>query len=390
MPDPLARVTPGSPLKISATAWNLFTAAARDWQQGRPDQPAVVKRPSGYVEAIALNDTGADLDAFKPAKVTAAGGYDLTDYQSAGHWSRRPLLTIGTPGAATDIVAVTLEAIPDGKIGRVAVAGWCACDVDVTSSAHKYARPGTTTDALASAASGPIRILNTGSGTAVRTACYLFFGQHDGLDTPARTPIDFCVVKSGGNVTDIKVTWLNADGTTECETVPECTGGTCDVLWWCTTDGVVDTAAGSEPADWYAGPFTSYDDAVAACDADSGGPGEPGGGTASCCSRQLNTRLIASLSGGNGSMTLTWDGTYWSGQKTLSCGETLYLRYSTTCVVTFSCNGTNYQPATVPPGSVSCGPPFVDSQTWTCNMDDAGAGCVAGSCGSVDVTEVAE
>lgn len=221
-----------------------------------------------------------------------------------------------------------------------------------------------------------------------------FFFDADGLAPTARIPIDFCVVKSGGNVTDIRVTWLNADGTTECETVPECSGGGCDDLWWCTTAGVVSLPAGTEPdaGDYYSGPYTSYADALAACDDDSGGPGEPGGGDASCCADQtLNSRLFASLDGGHGTATLEWDGSRWAGSKALSCGETLYLRYGTTCGLSFSCDGVTFVPTGggFPP-AIDCGPPFSDTSGYTCDMNDGGAGCAGGLCGTVTVTEVAE
>jgi hypothetical protein len=223
-----------------------------------------------------------------------------------------------------------------------------------------------------------------------------FFFDADGLAPTSRLPIDFCVVKNGsGYVTDIKVTWVNADGTTECETVPECVGATCDDLWWCTTTGVVSLPTGTEPdpAVYYSGPYTTYADALAACDADSGGPGEPSGGTVTCCGpRQLNSTLYASLDGGFGTVTLTWDGsTYWAGSKALSCGETLYLRFDESCQLTYSCNGTTFTATTVLGMTSDCGPPFVyDGGTAACDMDAGGIGCSAGSCGTVNVTEVSE
>lgn len=223
-----------------------------------------------------------------------------------------------------------------------------------------------------------------------------FFFDADGLAPTARIPIDFCVVKNGsGYVTDIKVTWLNDDGTTECETVPECVGATCDDLWWCTTEGVVSLPPGTEPdpSVYYSGPYPTYAAAAAACDSGGGGPGEPGGGTVTCCGpQQVNSVITATLSGGYGSIRLTWDGsTYWAGSKALSCGETLYLRFAEDCSMTYSCNGTTYA-ATVAIGMTSdCGPPFVLSGgTITCNMDAGGVGCSAGSCGSIVISEVSE
>jgi len=111
------------------------------------------------------------------------------------------------------------------------------------------------------------------------------------------------------------------------------------------------------------------------------------GGTASCCSRALNEYLLASLSGGEGTLLLTWDAgnTRWAGSKALSCGETLYLRYSTGCGLTYSCDNVTYAPATRDLTPVSCGPPASDG-VYTLDMDDVGAGCAAGSCGSITAT----
>lgn len=126
----------------------------------------------------------------------------------------------------------------------------------------------------------------------------------------------------------------------------------------------------------------------AACEAVCiGGGGGGSGGTAVCCGRDLAATLYASLSGGEGSMTLTWDAgnSRWAGSKALSCGETLYLRFSTCGVMTFSCNGTLFAPCARDFTPIACGPPYSDG-VFTCNMDDAGAGCVAGSCGSITAT----
>lgn len=174
MPSPFRDPVVGDPLPTSRALWTAIVGAARDHAQppGAANGRGGLGR-TGYVEAWAFNDTGGDLEAFKPAKVTATADIDLTDDEYVYDWSRRPVLTLGTPSAATDIVAVTLEAIPDGQFGRVAVAGWCACDVDVGSSGDRYASPTTDTDALVSGSTGSIRILNTGTGTARRCAVYL-------------------------------------------------------------------------------------------------------------------------------------------------------------------------------------------------------------------------
>ena len=126
------------------------------------------------------------------------------------------------------------------------------------------------------------------------------------------------------------------------------------------------------------GPYASQ----AACL--SGCAGVSSGGTVSCCGRPLAATLYASLSGGEGTLTMTWDGTQWAGSKVLTCGETLHLRYSTACQLAYSCNGSSYQAASGGSAPV-CGPPFSHG-VFTCDMDNGLVGCVAGSCGSISVT----
>ena len=111
------------------------------------------------------------------------------------------------------------------------------------------------------------------------------------------------------------------------------------------------------------------------------------GGNAFCCSRTLNDPLYASLSGGEGSMTMPWNGSnYWQGSKALTCGETLHLRYSgATCLLEYSCNGSAWITAGRDGTPLVCGPPFSDG-IWSCNMDNTMVGCVAGSCGTITAT----
>lgn len=180
MPDPLARVSPGSPLAISSVAWNTLTDMARDWKQGRPvgGVPAGGNR-LGTVEALALNSTGAALREYKPAAVTAAGGYDLSEDFPAADWSRRPLLTLGAPASDTDYVVVTLEAIPAGAIGRVAVSGVCLCDVDSADGATFAAPQVGDTSALLGGTSGTVRVLHVPSAGGSQKRCAVYLHEKD-------------------------------------------------------------------------------------------------------------------------------------------------------------------------------------------------------------------
>lgn len=171
----LRRVRPDEPFSVTADGWNTIVDAVTDWAQGRKDQPAPQGRMIGCVEALALNSTGAALREYKPARVTAAGGYDVTSDMPAAVWNRRPLLTLGAPAAITDWVCVTLEAIPAGAIGRVAISGVCLCDVDSASGATWAAPQVGDTAALLGGSTGTVRVLHVPStgGSQRRCAVYL-------------------------------------------------------------------------------------------------------------------------------------------------------------------------------------------------------------------------
>lgn len=199
----------------------------------------------------------------------------------------------------------------------------------------------------------------------------------------SQVPVDMCVVKSGGNVTDIRVTWQEDDGDTTCETIPECSGAGCDDLWWCTETGVTSAAGGTEPTGWISGPYQTQAEAIAAC-ATSGASG----GTLSCCSSlTLPAVLYASLSGGHGTVALYWDGTRWQGSKALSCGgKTIYIRYLTTCGVNYSCDGSSWGSATGG-ATLTCTPTWSHG-VWSADMNNTGSpNCVNdGTCGTITFT----
>lgn len=176
--DPLQPVQPGQPLEIPAAAWNALTEMAKRERQGQPT--AARKDPLGWggvIEVQALNDTGDDLREYQPAKIssTAVGGYELPTNDTV--WQRRPLFTLEVPDATTNFVAVALEAIPDGAIGRVAVGGAVLCDVDVTGG-DQYATPavGFTTK-LTGGTTGSIRILHKPATGGSTYRCVVFLGD---------------------------------------------------------------------------------------------------------------------------------------------------------------------------------------------------------------------
>ena len=248
MPDPFAHVSPGDDLSVSAVAWNAALAAGLAHRQpGRPDAPPARRVVNGRVEQLALNDTGADLDFGKPAAVTAAGGYDLTDTAQALAWLRNGLLTLGVPAGATDFVVVTAQPIPDGKIGWVAVLGLAACDVDV-SGGELFGRPtaGSTGYLTGTDTGGPIRILDVPAGSGTVRRCAVLIGGGTWQKLPDY-PLRFCpeVTADGCPTGRMWVTWADDAGNTSCE-VTDCEPCEGEAPAGCDTAGLLATIAALE------------------------------------------------------------------------------------------------------------------------------------------------
>lgn len=373
MPDPLAPVVRGQPLSISAQAWNLVTAAARDHRQNRRPQGAGGRglRWGGVVEAKAVNATGSDLREYRPAAITDAGGYELPT--AATDWQRDPLLTLAPPASASDFVVVTLEAIPDGAVGRVAVAGVVLCEVDLSAEpAAEFASPQAgSTASLRGVECGTIRVLHRPVGGGSTRPCVVYLGDQ----------IPDCAAASGSGgagvtvVTDVCLDGSGGGYVRKARLLLPPTVGIDDQ--WCEAVVTCGSGAGGNLCDDL--PPGSG----------SGSGSGSGGGRLSCCPAFAGDTLTATLTG-EGSLTLTWDGTNYEGSKALSCGETIHLRYTSACGLYYSCDGANWVPAITGFGSRDCGPPVSDASGWTCDMDDPSAGCAGGSCGSVNVVSVAE
>ena len=199
----LRRVRPDEPFSVTADGWNTIVDAVNDWAQGRKDQPAPQGRMIGCVEALALNSTGAALREYKPARVTAAGGYHLGNDEPAAVWNRRPLLTLGAPAAITDWVCVTLEAIPAGAIGRVAISGVCLCDVDSASGATWAAPQAGSTAALLGGSTGTVRVLHVPSSGGSQRRCAVYLHEQPAASSTSpvwsRTRLTTATSLSGSN-----------------------------------------------------------------------------------------------------------------------------------------------------------------------------------------------
>lgn len=159
--------------------------------------------------------------------------------------------------------------------------------------------------------------------------------------------------------------------------------------WYCVTEGDCEEDT-STPVELTDEDRCDQDIIICSCRFDSEeeaneecGPGGILNCSGTCSGYQGPFTLYAVVSGGNGTVTLTWDepNGRWSGSQALVCGETLHVRFSTSCAAEYSCDGVNWA------GAFSAGLEdclvTLQSQTFTANMDNPFAGCAVGSCGSL-------
>ena len=199
--------------------------------------------------------------------------------------------------------------------------------------------------------------------------------------------LNLCAIKDvDGHITDIKQTWVLADGSTECRDTLICTDDTCSSVWYCVSGSLVEVAVGDPaPSGWTGGPYKSEAEGEDYCFLKwycvDGSPGqysiqEPPTGTSvsgpydtleealvdcpypddGCCVDPEVTPLYATVTcssgcscvGSMGSIELAWDGlnNQWYGEyscgsfnnaMSLSCSEDVW---SLTFITAFGCSGT--------------------------------------------------
>jgi len=164
--NPMRRVTTGEPLRIPAQAYNGFIDAAIDFQRRQLGQFAGTGS-LGRSQTIALvrNDAEVDVAPYEVLAITDAlvepvdGGDpgDLYRPQFVGkmpdadaHWSR---------------FAVAMEGVPDGAIGRFAVAGVCLARVNIVDEGDEWCDLEDDETVLQSSALGSAQILWAEEGT---------------------------------------------------------------------------------------------------------------------------------------------------------------------------------------------------------------------------------
>lgn len=183
MSDPLKHVSPGDSLAISAKTFNTLIDTAnltRKQRMGpagaRPaQQPPVTPANLAYIKWT----TGSLLER----SVVKISDPVISAVDNPVTVQRTPVFTAGTPDATDNAFAITIEPTAAGTISKAVVSGVAVVDVNVSDITHQFAAPAAgQTGYLASAASGPARILWKDTGTGIKRAVVLL-GVGDGKRT---------------------------------------------------------------------------------------------------------------------------------------------------------------------------------------------------------------
>ncbi|MBY0513093.1 MAG: hypothetical protein K2P78_04180 [Gemmataceae bacterium] len=188
MPDrPFEKVSPGSPLAISAADWNTLGDAARAFlrqRRGR-DGPALTRQRQPWPAVYAL--VRWDVTAIPEFSCVTYADAPIkpTDAPSSFAAADAPVFVGGTPARGTDPVMILTEPAPRDGFARAVVSGLAVVDVNVTDAGHAFATatPGDTSK-LTSGMRGQALILYKPSGTGTQRCIVWLAGPdraNDGL-----------------------------------------------------------------------------------------------------------------------------------------------------------------------------------------------------------------
>lgn len=209
--DGLTYVTPGTPLRIPASAYNSFVDAARAHRRAfgtGAAQDQATGLDGRQTVVLVKNTTGSDVGLLS---VLGIGGVQIDPNGSDAakfEFLRRPVLTGVAPAEGTHDTAfvILLEPIANNEFGRAVIAGCTPAIVNVTDADHGYA---VITDAdpstLTSAPTGPCRILWKPAGTGTGKICLVRIDQADPIGTH-ETPAEVGDVTEGSETADAD-TW---------------------------------------------------------------------------------------------------------------------------------------------------------------------------------------
>lgn len=212
MSDPLAPAAAGdvSPFMTSINTVNAVLDRVRGLapHRPRPNDTAgaldpLVPRCSVYVR----NDTAGTLPEFAVVKI---GAPIIVPADAPFEAQRQPLFPGTAPAGATDAFAVLKEPAAADAVVRATVLGAAVCYVTVADVTHGYAAPAAgVTAALASAVSGPARILSAVTGTGTQLVAVLIGGGCCRSGPPPGAPTSLAGTATSGQVA---LTWAAPTG----------------------------------------------------------------------------------------------------------------------------------------------------------------------------------
>lgn len=133
----------GSPLRISARDWNAVIQAAQAVAADElsPPSPELAELTRSQTVAKIKNADNVLFPRFGVCTLRSAAiqpGANLADFQ------QQPLFTALKPAFTSDLpkLAIPLEPIPPGQIGRAVIAGAAVCKIEL-SAGNTHARPAT-------------------------------------------------------------------------------------------------------------------------------------------------------------------------------------------------------------------------------------------------------
>lgn len=188
----IRRARPGQPLDIRAPDWNKIADATDAFAATR----GIIVPPSNMAgDVLVRNDSGAAIDRFSVLGISAP----LINPTDAFDSFAEAVRLVGVVPAASHIgaLAITLEPIGIGKIGRAVVDGVSVARVFMVDNADKYAdiRVGETGTLL------------SGGGGSVRLLSVQDVGDRDDPD------IAVCLVRLGGGTEVFRLVIESVDGT---------------------------------------------------------------------------------------------------------------------------------------------------------------------------------
>lgn len=180
MANPFAKVSPGQRLSISAAWYNAVTDLLL--QSGLLEGgvgPSSVASFAGRLIVRVKNTGSVEIDRFKACCITGSL------FEPATQSIEQPLVNLMTltclgAGETTERVpqiALALETIQPGKIGRASLIGTCPAIISVGNALHDSCDVTPGTEELVSTFGGPIPILYKESGTGTKTAIVLLGGR---------------------------------------------------------------------------------------------------------------------------------------------------------------------------------------------------------------------